>query len=131
MKADGLMLTDDLIFFSRVAGVARSRGLRVRQARTQEELLRLAASDPPGAILLDLHNETLDLAALLGGLGESRPRLVGYGSHVDAARLRAARQAGVDLVMPRSLFVEKLPTDLATWLKPEASLTAGESPPAD
>lgn len=131
MKVDGLMLTDDLIFFSRVAGVARSLGLVVRQARTQEELLRLADTDRPGGILLDLHNETLDLASLLGGLGESRPRLVGYGSHVDAARLHAARQAGVDVVMPRSLFVEKLPTDLGCWLKQPASRTPRDSQPAD
>jgi hypothetical protein len=44
------------------------------------------------------------------------PRVVAYGSHVDAAGLRAAREAGGDVVLPRSKFVEELPHKLPTWL---------------
>jgi hypothetical protein len=46
----------------------------------------------------------------------SRPRLVAYGSHVDAGTLRVAREAGCDLVLPRSQFVEELPGQLANWM---------------
>jgi len=42
--------------------------------------------------------------------------VVGYGSHVDADTLHAARVAGCDPVLPRSRFVEELPTALAGWL---------------
>ena len=46
------------------------------------------------------------------------PMVIGYGSHVAAAALQAAREAGCDLVVPNSKFVELLPTDLAEWMKP-------------
>ena len=37
-------------------------------------------------------------------------------THVDAAGLRAAREAGCDPVLPRSQFVEALPLRLAEWV---------------
>ena len=45
------------------------------------------------------------------------PRMVAYGSHVDAAVLRAAREAGCDPVLPRSKFVEELPRALPEWMR--------------
>jgi CheY-like chemotaxis protein len=118
---NGLMLCDDLIFFSRVAGAARAAGLTVKQARTPAALLELATREPPGGVLIDLHTEGLDLPALLLGLRQAcsvTPRTVGFGSHVAAETLRQARQAGCDLVLPRSQFVELLETDLSKWLTP-------------
>lgn len=121
MTAPGLMLCDDLIFFSRVAGTARATGLVVKQVRTASALQELAKSDPPGGVLLDLHHEGLDLPALLVGLCEScpvMPKIVAFGSHVEAEILRAAREAGCDLVLPRSQFVKLLETSLKEWLTP-------------
>ena len=117
----GIMLCDDLIFFSRVASAARAAGLTVKQARTPAEVLKLAANTPPGGVLVDLHNDTLDLPAFLVALKETcavMPRVVAFGSHVDAERLKAARAAGCDRVLPRSKFVEELETDLAAWFTP-------------
>ncbi|MCI0700022.1 MAG: response regulator [Planctomycetia bacterium] len=116
----GLMLCDDLIFFSRVSGSARAAGLVVRQVRTAEELLSAARSTPPGGVILDVHNPGLDLPALLAQLKEvcpTMPRVIAYGSHVEAAVLRAARQAGCDRVLPRSQFVEELEAKIGEWLK--------------
>jgi DNA-binding NarL/FixJ family response regulator len=113
------MLCDDLIFFSRVASAARAASVAVKQARTSAEALKLAASTSPGGVLVDLHNDTLDLPAFLAALREvcpAMPRVVAFGSHVDAERLRAARTAGCDRVLPRSKFVEELETDIAAWL---------------
>jgi DNA-binding NarL/FixJ family response regulator len=116
----GVMLCDDLISFSRVAAAARAAGLVVRQARTQADALKLARTSATGGVLVDLHNDTLDLPALLASLHslEPVPRVVAFGSHVDAERLKAARAAGCDRVLPRSAFVQELETDIATWLTP-------------
>jgi CheY-like chemotaxis protein len=117
--SQGLLLSDDLIFVSRVTGTARALGLTVRSARTADALLKLAAPQAPTCVLLDLHNPGLDLAYLLLRLGEvcpARPRVVAYGSHVEAGVLQAARAAGCDPVLPRSQFVEELPTALPVWL---------------
>jgi CheY-like chemotaxis protein len=115
----GLLLCDDLIFTSKVAGVAKALSLDVAAARDSGALLRLAQQAAPSCVLVDLHNPGLDLASLLAALKEAcpaMPRVVAYGSHVEAATLHAARAAGCDPVLPRSRFVEELPTALAGWL---------------
>jgi CheY-like chemotaxis protein len=115
----GILLSDDLIFTSRVTGEARALGFVVKSARSVETLLGLARQQPPACVLLDLANPGLSVPDLLGRLREvctPPPRVVAYGSHVDAAGLRAAREAGCDLVLPRSKFVEELPVALPHWL---------------
>jgi CheY-like chemotaxis protein len=115
------MLSDDLIFFSRVSGAAHAAGLSVRRARTAADLLAAVRAAPPRGIVLDVHNPGLDLHALLASVKEAcptMPRVIAYGSHVEAGVLRAARQAGCDRVMPRSQFVEELDARIAEWLAP-------------
>jgi DNA-binding NarL/FixJ family response regulator len=117
--APGLLLSDDLIFTSRVTGTARAQGLLVEAVRSPEALLALARDAAPRCVLIDLHNPGLNLPELLRQLREAcpaMPRLVAYGSHVDTETLRAARAAGCDLVLPRSKFVEDLPAALPGWL---------------
>lgn len=117
----GIMLCDDLIFFSRVAAIARAAGLIVRQARTLAAVLELVGREPPGGVIIDLHTEGLDLPQLLDGLRAgclAMPSTTGFGSHVEAELLKAARQAGCDRVLPRSQFVKHLEADLRLWLTP-------------
>lgn len=109
----GLLLSDDLIFTSRIVATARAHGVGVTAVKTADALLAKAKEQPPTGVIVDLHNPTLDVVALRAGL--PGVRLIAYGSHVDAERLKAARQAGCDRVMPRSQFVEKLETDIAAW----------------
>jgi DNA-binding NarL/FixJ family response regulator len=119
MSAIGYLLSDDLMFTSRVTGTAQALGLNVLTARSADVLLDLARKQKPACVLIDLANPGLSLPELLRqleSLAEPRPRVVAYGSHVDAAGLRAAREAGCDLVLPRSKFVEDLPTALPEWL---------------
>lgn len=114
-----LLLSDDLIFTSRIAGTGRSLGLTVRQARSVAALEQLARELAPACVLLDLNHSGLDVPDLIVRLREAcprMPRLVGYGSHVDAASLKAARAAGCDVVLPRSAFVEQLPEQLPAWM---------------
>ena len=127
MPSPALLLSDDLIFTSRITGTARGLGLAVRPARTPDALLELAAQDAPACVIVDLAFPGLrvpDLIRNLGASGRTLPRLVAYGAHVDAAGLHAARQAGCDVVLPRSAFVEQLPNRLAEWCA-----TAAESAP--
>ncbi len=115
----GLLLSDDLIFASRIAGTARGLGLEVRQVRGPGPLADTAGKVGARCVIVDLAYPGLDLPALLRRLGEvcdPPPRVVAYGSHVDAASLHAAREAGCRPTLPRSQFVEKLPHELPTWL---------------
>src|SRR5438067_3007584 len=101
MRAGGLLLSDDLLFRSRITGTAAALGLRIRTARTAAELHALAEQDRPACVLLDLHNPGLRIDEAVRQLKqlEPAPLIVGYGSHVDAPTLRAARDAGCDLVL--------------------------------
>lgn len=115
----GLLLSDDLLFISRITGEARALGLTIKAARSADVLLGLARQETPVCVLVDLANPGLVLPDLLRQLDElGRPRVVAYGSHVDTATLRAARDAGCDPVLPRSKFVEELPTALPQWFAP-------------
>jgi CheY-like chemotaxis protein len=120
----GILLSDDLIFTSRIIGTASALGLTMRLARTSEALVRAASRESASCVVVDLANPGLDVPEMIEGLhgtGRPMPRVVAYGSHVDAASLRAAREAGCDLVLPRSKFVEDLPKCLPEWLNRPSS----------
>jgi CheY-like chemotaxis protein len=115
----GYLLSDDLMFTSRITGTASALGLAVKPVRSLEALQALVAKQAPRCLLIDLSVAGSGLADLLQRLREagfSMPRVIAYGSHVDAATLRAARELGCDSVLPRSKFVEELPRALAEWM---------------
>src|SRR5262245_25180065 len=114
----GLLLCDDMIFTSRIVGTGRDLGLAVRAAKSPEALLALAGQRRPRCVIVDLPAPGLsaaDFMARLAAACSQRPFVVAYGSHVDAATLRGAREAGCDLVWPRSKFVEELPREMPRW----------------
>ncbi len=106
----GLLLTRDLMFTSKITSTAVSLGLRIDTVSTVEQLQLRAAEEPPCVVFLDLScpdfNPSLVVAALPA---DARPRVIAFGSHVDEARLNAARAAGCDDVLPRSKFSATLP----------------------
>jgi DNA-binding NarL/FixJ family response regulator len=130
MAALVLVLSDDLLFTSRVTGAARDQGLAAKTARNPAALEALARQQAPGCVLLDLANPGLVLEEFLPMLKAIAPKvyLVGYGSHVDTATLQAARTAGCNLVLPRSRFVEELPRQLSNWVASGGASDASESP---
>jgi len=123
---DFFLLSDDLMFTSRVTGTARDLGYSVLVVRSGQALIDGAIKDSPRCVIIDLANPGLELAALIGTLNrlDRRPRIVAYGSHVDAAALQAARDAGCDQVMPRSKFASDLSTSMAVWINGKS-----ETPP--
>jgi CheY-like chemotaxis protein len=126
----GLLLSDDLLFISRITGTARGLGLTLRPARSAEALQELARQETPACVIVDLANPGLVIAELVAGLrADGRPvRVVAYGSHVDTPTLRAARAAGCDLVLPRSKFVQDLPTELPVWMGASPAPPTPEGP---
>ena len=116
MNPFGILLSDDLIFASRITGTARAQTLEMKTARTVEQVRQMVSADPPACVIVDLHHPGLDLAALIREVRNGgRCTIVGYGSHVAAELLQQARVAGCDVVLPRSKFVEELATSLPTW----------------
>ena len=109
---------DDLIFYSRIDGRARAAGCKAVQARTADRVIHLAADPNTLLVLVDIQLASTEISSLTAALEAlpARPRLIGFGSHVEAQALRAAREAGCDLVLPRSKFVEDLVSCWDVWI---------------
>lgn len=123
-----LVLSDDLMFTSRITGTARDLGITTKVARTVDALEGLARQEAPRCVIVDLANPALAVSDMVRRLREAcaaMPRLVAYGSHVDAAGLKAAREAGCDVVLARSAFVEQLPHSLPAWVGGDSSTSPG------
>jgi DNA-binding NarL/FixJ family response regulator len=120
-EAIGLLLTDDMIFSSRITGTAQALGLKMNVVKSVKDLPIQARERKPACVIIDLSHPGLQVRELIRELKDacsSMPRMIAYGSHVDAATLHAAREAGCDVVLPRSKFVEGLANQLPTWLAP-------------
>jgi DNA-binding response OmpR family regulator len=116
MAALCLVLSDDLLDSSRIAGHVRAVGMEAVTCRDANAVL-LALGRQPALALLDLHNPGLAIETIVPALREAGARVVGFGSHVDVARLKGARAAGCDEVLPRSAFFEGLDERFRTWTR--------------
>ena len=104
-----LAAVSDLMFSSRITQAARHAQVDLKIVRDPDKL-----ADLDGRLLVaDMNQEGVLEAAAAWRERTGRP-VVGYVQHVDAEKIRAARAAGIDEVMPRSQFVLKLPALLTT-----------------
>jgi CheY-like chemotaxis protein len=107
----GLLLTPNLLFSSMVTGTAAAIGRQVVVAGDMAEAIELCRAEPVAFVILDLGMAETDLAAAVARLRQAAGQLpvIAFGSHVDKARLDAARAAGCDEVLPKSRFSAELP----------------------
>ena len=99
-----LAVVRDLMFSSRIQQAGRHAGSEVKIVRDPATL----AERDGRLVIVDLNLDGALDAATAWRARTNRP-VVGFVQHVDAERIRAARAAGIDEVMPRSRFVVELP----------------------
>ena len=103
---------NDMLFASKIRGTAEHLNVTVDFARTEDGLFDSAKADVPALILLDLHDTRLNPFALAARLkADEQLRavpLVAFFSHVETELRRRAVEAGVDHVLPRSVFTSRL-----------------------
>ncbi|HET7219885.1 MAG TPA: hypothetical protein VFJ02_17630 [Vicinamibacterales bacterium] len=97
--------------------------MEVAFAKTPQEIIDTVRSRTPSLVIFDLNSAVLDpigtIAALKGDPALASVRTLGFVSHVDAARIQAARAAGADDVMARSAFAGNLAEILLTDRTPQ------------
>ena len=103
---------DDLLFSVKISTAAKSLGVDVYFERTPQGVVPTVREKQPSLVIFDLNSARLQPMAAIAAL-KSDPdlqgtRTLGYVSHVDSATIESARQAGVDQVLARSAFVERL-----------------------
>jgi CheY-like chemotaxis protein len=107
-----LAIVDDLIFLSKIQETAKRLNVVVRPV-APGDLSEFVGTATPEAAIIDLNHasgKALEVVRSLRATGQSRPlMLVGFASHVQTDLITEARQAGCDLVLPRSAFVRQLP----------------------
>jgi DNA-binding response OmpR family regulator len=111
--ASVVLLTDDLMFGSKVEAMIRAAGAEPVLAATPPDAL--AAIEQSGARLLivDLVSDGFDGTALAAAAGVAT---LGYYAHTDDDTRRAALAAGFDKLVPRSRMVREGDTLIASIL---------------
>jgi DNA-binding NarL/FixJ family response regulator len=107
-----LVAVDDFLFRSKIRTTGKQAGVELTFPKTPAELLEQARALKPALAIFDLNSATLapieTIAAMKADPELSSIRTIGFVSHVDAARIGAARAAGADDVMARSAFAGNL-----------------------
>ena len=112
-----LAILDDLLFTSKIRGTAKQIGATLSVAKSRESALAEMRANLPALVIVDLNNPRTDPLGIIADM-KGDPALagiptVGFVSHVHTELIDAARRAGVNDVMARSMFAERLPQILA------------------
>ena len=116
-----LFVGSDLVFAEKVQSAAVANGLSARWKQNVGDAFAEAADPACRAVLLDLETPGLSVADFLARLPrQQRPRVIAYGAHVRAGRLKQAREAGCDEVVTRGRFSQDLPEILGKCIRKRA-----------
>ena len=111
---EGLLSSSDFFFTTRIVDTATALSKSVHVASDITAIHKKLEHRQIGLWMIDLDtaesmlSEVADLTANYPNL-----QVIAFGSHVEVARLKQARQAGCHLVVPRS----KMTTDLVEYLQ--------------
>jgi CheY-like chemotaxis protein len=104
---------DDLFFLTKIETAARQAGVNLIQARSARALdEQLDAPAVPRLVILDLNSSACSpfdaIRRIKADPRFQETRAIGFFSHVQAELETAAREAGCDQVLPRSVFSARL-----------------------
>jgi CheY-like chemotaxis protein len=114
--ADILLVVDDLFFLAKIQQTAKLTGVSVEGVpltKLQESLAQDGSQGVIRGVVIDLNHRSGSAVDLIRGL-KNDPNtaalpVVGFLSHVQADLAQAARSAGCDMVLARSVFTQQLP----------------------
>lgn len=108
-----LCAVDDLLFSVRISTTARAVGAEIYFERNADQVIESIRSRHPSLVILDLNSaklRPLDVIRTMKSDPQLRTvRTLGYVSHVHSDVIEAARGAGIDEVLARSAFSDRLP----------------------
>ena len=105
------MISEDLLFWSRIHGLAGAAGREVARASDDAALGRELAAGGIERVLADLSCRSIDVLAWARRFKalDPPPELIAYGPHVADSLLAEAAKAGFDRAMPNSRLHRMLP----------------------
>ncbi|PYS72919.1 MAG: hypothetical protein DMF69_06315 [Acidobacteria bacterium] len=107
-----ICIVDDMFFASKIRATAEALAVEISFPRTKEAALQKTRDLKPDLILVDLHNQRFNPFEFITEL-RTEPDLeliptLGFFSHVQVELQRNAIAAGIDQVIPRSIFARDL-----------------------
>lgn len=103
---------DDLIFSVKISTAAKALGVELHFERSADRVVATVREKRPSLVIFDLNSGRLQplgaIAAMKADEELKATRTLGFVSHVDTATIDAARRAGIDQVVARSAFSERL-----------------------
>lgn len=103
---------EDLLFSIKISTAAKSLAVPIFFERRADQVLPRIRELHPALVVFDLNCERLEpmaaVAAIKADPALADVRTLGYAAHVQADVIAAARRAGIDRVLARSAFAEKL-----------------------
>lgn len=113
-----LIVCNDLFFSTQLRSAAERAGAEVDLELQGSQAAAHATAERYDVVVIDLESPGLNLQGLMASLKEgSRPRVIGFGPHVQEQRLTAAREAGCDQVVSRGRIAVSLPQFLRNGRK--------------
>jgi CheY-like chemotaxis protein len=107
-----LCVVDDLIFSIKISTAAKSLGVEIHFERNADAVVPRVREKRPELVIFDLNSAKLRpldaVAALKADPSLRGIRTLGFVAHVQTDTINAARAAGIDQVLARSAFAEKL-----------------------
>ena len=123
-----LCAIDDLMFSIKISTAAKSLGVDIYFERSADGVLPRIREKQPSLVIFDLNSAKMRPLEVIRTLKEDpelkRVRTLGYVSHVQTDTIAAARQAGIDEVLARSAFSDRLGQILTS-----AGTTTPQQPP--
>ena len=124
-----LCIVDDLLFSVKISTAAKALAVPVFFERSPDMTLPRIREKQPSLVIFDLNSTKLrpleTIALMKADPALACIRTLGYVSHVQTDVISAARSAGVDEVLARSAFSERLGQILSS---PPATTPASPEP---
>ncbi len=105
-------VVDDLIFSIKISTAAKRLGVDIYFERSKGNVLQTVRDKQPSLVIFDLNSGRLAPIEVIGTMKADPTlqsiRTLGYVAHVDSDTIDQARNAGIDQVLARSAFSDKL-----------------------
>ncbi|MDA1185476.1 MAG: hypothetical protein O2930_12635 [Acidobacteria bacterium] len=122
-------IVDDLLFSVKISTAAKALAAPVFFERSPDMVLASIREKQPSLVIFDLNSAKLrpmeTVAQMKADPALRGIKTLGYVSHVQTDVISAAREAGVDEILARSAFAERLGHILSS---PAATTSAGPDP---
>jgi DNA-binding NarL/FixJ family response regulator len=102
-----LVAVRDLVFRSKILAAAERLGVPIQLAPRGEPLADAARRAAPTTVIVDLGEPGI-LDQVRGAKSSAAVRVIGFLGHLEQDLARAAAEAGVDEVLSRGQFVQRL-----------------------